>query len=192
MKILNRYFDKFETPSSNEYDELERIEKRVYADVYDIRRFIKDKYIIVGDIHGCYDEFMELLDKCDYQDGDTVISVGDLIDRGSHSRKVLEWFVLNDGLVVEGNHDNRFRLPVVTDKGGPIPTQRLEIHRILRIFSLPGNSPRVFRTVQTKRSGCPRSSSGRRSRSRWKRQRPAWYFCEILSMYVALPRCDSR
>ncbi len=108
-KILMHYFDKFETPSSNEYDELERIEKKVYADVYDIRRFINDQYIIVGDIHGCYDEFQELLKKCNYQYGNTVISVGDLIDRGPESRKVLEWFRLNDGFVVEGNHDNRFR-----------------------------------------------------------------------------------
>lgn len=109
LKILNHYFDKFETPSSAEYDELERIEKRVYADVYDIRRFIKDKFIIVGDIHGCYDEFMELLDKCNYQYGDTVISIGDLMDRGSESRKVLTWFYNNDGFAVEGNHDNKFR-----------------------------------------------------------------------------------
>lgn len=108
-KILMYYFDKFETPSSEEYDELERIEKRVYADVYDIRRFIENKWIIIGDIHGCYDEFLELLDKCGYQYGDTVISVGDLIDRGPYSRKVLTWFWRNDGFVVEGNHDNRFR-----------------------------------------------------------------------------------
>jgi predicted phosphodiesterase len=108
-KILMHYFDKFETPSSNEYDEIERIEKRVYADIYDVRKFIKDKFIIIGDIHGCYNEFMQLLEKCGYQDGDTVISVGDLIDRGPYSRKVLEWFRMNDGFVVEGNHDNRFR-----------------------------------------------------------------------------------
>lgn len=108
-KILSQYFDKFETPSSNEYDELERIEKRVYADIWDIRDRITGRYIIIGDIHGCYNEFIKLLRKCKYQYGDTVISVGDLIDRGPYSRKVLEWFTLNGGYVVEGNHDNRFR-----------------------------------------------------------------------------------
>ncbi len=108
-EILMHFFSKFETPSSNEYDELERIEKRVYADVYDIRGFIKDQWIIIGDIHGCYDEFQELLEKCNYQYGDTVISVGDLMDRGPESKKVLSWFYNNDGFVVEGNHDNKFR-----------------------------------------------------------------------------------
>ncbi len=62
-EILMHFFNKFETPSSNEYDELERIEKRVYADIWDIRDRIKGQWIIVGDIHGCYDEFQEQIRK---------------------------------------------------------------------------------------------------------------------------------
>ena len=62
-EILMHFFHKFETPSSNEYDELERIEKRVYADIWDIRDRIKGQWIIVGDIHGCYDEFQEQIRK---------------------------------------------------------------------------------------------------------------------------------
>ena len=35
--------------------------------------------IVVGDIHGCYDELMELLEKAALAEDDRVVSVGDLI-----------------------------------------------------------------------------------------------------------------
>jgi Icc-related predicted phosphoesterase len=49
--------------------------------------------IVVGDIHGCYDELMELLDKVGFERSDRVVSVGDLITKGPKSREVLELFM---------------------------------------------------------------------------------------------------
>jgi serine/threonine protein phosphatase 1 len=49
--------------------------------------------IVVGDIHGCYDELMALMEKVDLQDNDRVVSVGDLISKGPKSREVLELFI---------------------------------------------------------------------------------------------------
>ena len=37
---------------------------------------------IIGDIHGCYTELLDLLDKAGVGDDDLVVSVGDLVDRG--------------------------------------------------------------------------------------------------------------
>jgi hypothetical protein len=40
------------------------------------------KRLIVGDIHGCHREFLELLELAGLSAGDEVIAVGDVVDRG--------------------------------------------------------------------------------------------------------------
>jgi diadenosine tetraphosphatase ApaH/serine/threonine PP2A family protein phosphatase len=62
--------------------------------------------IVVGDIHGCYDELISLLDLVGLQPTDRVVAVGDLITKGPNSREVLELFRGdNRFLSVLGNHD---------------------------------------------------------------------------------------
>jgi hypothetical protein len=66
--------------------------------------------IVVGDIHGCYDELTDLLDKVKLKKTDRVISVGDLITKGPKSREVLELFMTDDRFsTVIGNHDLMLR-----------------------------------------------------------------------------------
>jgi hypothetical protein len=66
--------------------------------------------IVVGDIHGCYDELMELLDEADFERKDRVVSVGDLISKGPKSREVLEIFMTDARFsTVIGNHDLTLR-----------------------------------------------------------------------------------
>ena len=66
------------------------------------------KVIVVGDIHGCFDEFMALLKKCDYGDMDIVVATGDLVDRGPQIRETLLWFYeTTNTFSVMGNHDNK-------------------------------------------------------------------------------------
>jgi Calcineurin-like phosphoesterase len=62
--------------------------------------------IVVGDIHGCFDELMELIEQVRLQPTDRIVSVGDLITKGPKSREVLELF-MNDSRfsTVIGNHD---------------------------------------------------------------------------------------
>lgn len=45
--------------------------------------------IVVTDIHGCFDEFMLLLDKVQYGDHDRLLVAGDMVDRGP-SAKLLD------------------------------------------------------------------------------------------------------
>ena len=65
---------------------------------------------MVGDIHGCYDELLDLLEKVQFSSTDRVISVGDLITKGPKNREVLERF-MNDKQfsAVLGNHDLALR-----------------------------------------------------------------------------------
>ena len=67
---------------------------------------MKSRTIVVGDIHGCYDELMALLEKADFGKDDKVVSVGDLIAKGPKSREVLELFMTDPRFsTVIGNHD---------------------------------------------------------------------------------------
>jgi len=66
--------------------------------------------IVVGDIHGCYDELVDLLDKVELGDDDRVVSVGDLITKGPKSKEVLERFMTDARFsTVIGNHDLALR-----------------------------------------------------------------------------------
>ena len=66
--------------------------------------------IVVGDIHGCYDELMELVEKVDLGKDDRLVSVGDLITKGPKSREVLELFMTDARFsTVIGNHDLALR-----------------------------------------------------------------------------------
>jgi predicted phosphodiesterase len=66
--------------------------------------------IVVGDIHGCYDELVDLLDEVKFADNDRLISVGDLITKGPKNREVLDRFMSEPNfLAVIGNHDLALR-----------------------------------------------------------------------------------
>ncbi len=65
---------------------------------------------IIGDIHGCYDEFMKLLDLIKYQDNDEIICIGDYIDRGKQNYEMFKWIqdYPENFLLIQGNHEAEF------------------------------------------------------------------------------------
>ena len=86
---------------------------------------------VIGDVHGCYDELIELIEKLGYtkgiihclhdskdyevyaQNGRRLVFVGDLIDRGPESYKVLDFVKrhVEAGVadLVLSNHEKKFR-----------------------------------------------------------------------------------
>jgi hypothetical protein len=58
---------------------------------------------IIGDIAGNYDTLQALLKKMPQA---KVLAVGDIIDRGSKSRQVVEWFMAGNGDSLLGNHEH--------------------------------------------------------------------------------------
>jgi serine/threonine protein phosphatase 1 len=68
---------------------------------------MKGRLIAIGDIHGCPREFEDLLSKLDLDDHDRVILLGDLINRGPDSAKVIALARQNATLSLLGNHELR-------------------------------------------------------------------------------------
>ncbi|WP_044642496.1 polynucleotide kinase-phosphatase [Risungbinella massiliensis] len=101
------------------------------------RRYEEGPFDIIGDVHGCVDELLELIDQLGYSleqhkdgyqlthpDVRKLIFVGDLVDRGPDSPAVLRLvrdLVMNgQALCVVGNHDDKLLRKL---KGGKVKVQ---------------------------------------------------------------------
>lgn len=63
--------------------------------------------IAIGDIHGCHEEFEALLARLNITGEDTLILLGDLVNRGPNSRRVLDIAKKLDAICLLGNHELR-------------------------------------------------------------------------------------
>ena len=64
---------------------------------------------IVSDIHGCYEEFMELMEKISFSDEDELYVLGDAMDRGPEPIRVLQELMCRpNAFYIMGNHDLMF------------------------------------------------------------------------------------
>lgn len=67
-----------------------------------------NRTIAIGDIHGCFHELQDLLDKAGPTDGDSIIALGDIVDRGPEPAQVLEFFrITPNALSLMGNHERK-------------------------------------------------------------------------------------
>ena len=72
---------------------------------------ITDPYrrtIVVGDIHGCWDEFRRLMEVAGFGEADALVTVGDFLDRGPGSWEIARFLRdTSNGFSVIGNHERR-------------------------------------------------------------------------------------
>lgn len=62
---------------------------------------------IISDIHGCYTEFLELLEKIGFSDDDELFVLGDAMDRGPEPIKVIQDLMSRANVTyILGNHDD--------------------------------------------------------------------------------------
>ncbi|RAP00011.1 metallophosphoesterase [Petrotoga sp. 9PW.55.5.1] len=65
---------------------------------------------IISDIHGMYDCLISLLENFHIKDEDKLIFLGDYVDRGPNSKKVLDFLITlskgNKHIFIKGNHDD--------------------------------------------------------------------------------------
>lgn len=119
-----KYRDIYVIDSEDEIENTQLVLKKLACN----QKNLHGPFDIIGDIHGCYDELLALLQKLEYQikadliesnqpaishpENRTLIFVGDLVDRGPHSKQVLQ-LVMNavnhsQALCVRGNHEDKF------------------------------------------------------------------------------------
>ena len=69
--------------------------------------------VIIGDVHGMFDELVDLLNAVNPATDDRVVFVGDLVDKGPNSPEVVTFLRSfaedHDVVLVEGNHEDKHR-----------------------------------------------------------------------------------
>lgn len=75
-------------------------------------RFVPSSLFVVGDIHGCASELLTLIERLPLNADSTVVFIGDYIDRGPHSRQVIEIVMELSAIcrveTLMGNHEEMF------------------------------------------------------------------------------------
>ncbi len=118
----------------------------------------------IGDIHGCYDQLKALVEKIPIDFfHDTLLFIGDYIDRGPHSAEVVDYLIklknrVKEVIFLKGNHedmldkflngDDRFTYLLnggqqtldsylkkpVQPESFPIPSDHVEFFKSLRLY----------------------------------------------------------
>ena len=66
-------------------------------------------HYVISDIHGCYEEYRELLEKVNFSDTDELYILGDAMDRGPEPIKVIQDIMCRSNVFyILGNHDAIF------------------------------------------------------------------------------------
>lgn len=61
----------------------------------------------ISDIHGEYERFKELLERCNFKSEDTLYILGDVIDRGEASLEILKYIMHQPNMrMLKGNHES--------------------------------------------------------------------------------------
>lgn len=66
-----------------------------------------ERVIVIGDVHGCLDELQTLVEKLGVHPGDSVILIGDLMDRGPDPVGCIQFARQSGFFGVLGNHDEK-------------------------------------------------------------------------------------
>ena len=67
------------------------------------------RHLAIGDIHGCFNALRSLIDLVGITSNNTVITLGDYVNRGPNSCAVLDWLIRHPGvgrlIPLRGNHE---------------------------------------------------------------------------------------
>ena len=76
-----------------------------------IQKMRMSEIFVAGDIHGNYQGLMESLNAAGWQEGDTIICVGDVTDRGKDNARTVSFLQEHecDVRLVQGNHELQHR-----------------------------------------------------------------------------------
>ena len=97
---------------------------------------------VMSDLHGCYDAYIQMLEKIHFSDADMLYVVGDVVDRGPHPIKILLDLMKRDNVVcLAGNHEQmaleclRFLLEEITEEN----VDRLDAEMVEKLLNWQQN-----------------------------------------------------
>ena len=75
-----------------------------------LRSNANQKVWVIGDVHGCFQQFLGIIKSPLIGENDIVILIGDIIDRGPESVRMLDWAMANVNkgekyIMIRGNHE---------------------------------------------------------------------------------------
>ena len=109
---------------------------------------MRNRLIAIGDIHGEVEKLNSLIDKLDLQKQDKVIFLGDYIDRGKHSKEVIER-ILNlseeiECVFLKGNHEDMLLKTKITQSQDDI--EHWLLSGGISTYDNYGDYPAIFNT----------------------------------------------
>ena len=64
---------------------------------------------VMSDIHGCYDDFIKMLELIQFKDNDDLHILGDIIDRGNKSIEMVDYVISHKNIhLLRGNHEQMY------------------------------------------------------------------------------------
>ena len=64
-------------------------------------------HYVMSDIHGCYEEFIEMLELINFKNEDDLYILGDILDRGNEPIKILQYIKNKSNIhMLLGNHED--------------------------------------------------------------------------------------
>ena len=71
---------------------------------------------VMSDLHGCYEEFIKMLQLIGFTDKDTMYILGDVVDRGPHPIKLLKYIMERKNIIlIKGNHEEMMENALITE-----------------------------------------------------------------------------
>jgi hypothetical protein len=112
-----------------------------------------ERYIIVGDVHGCIDELLMLLAKCKfYPESDRLIFVGDLVAKGPDSLGCLRLASDLNASSVIGNHEVKvlnLARSLSSVRSGQVCNLEHSEHALIAASLLEEANSALFRYIQS-------------------------------------------
>jgi Calcineurin-like phosphoesterase len=95
--------------------------------VMDKFKYRHPRVIVIGDVHGCRAELIDLIKLAEYRPGDLLLFLGDLLAKGPDSVGVVKLARELGGISVRGNHEFEVRteLSLLTHYGALLPHLRV-------------------------------------------------------------------
>ena len=122
-KFKSEILPKITKSKYNEIIKIKSMKDEININIENIDDFKKSysklnkDFVIVGDIHSCYFEFKELIEKFGFKinsdfslekpENTELIIVGDVFDRGENAYEMLEFVSKNNFIWIQGNHDEK-------------------------------------------------------------------------------------